>query len=473
MLAGMSDSAMIRLRDDAELWTAVSGTGPPVALLHGGPGMWDYLAPLAALLDSEFTVIRFDQRGCGRSTGCDGPFTIAQAVDDMDQVRSALGFARWAVVGHSWGAELALRYAAQRPDRVTAVAYVGGVGAGNSFGEAYKAERARRLGADRDRWAALSAIPDSDRSPAEERERCLLQWRTDFSPGPDAAGHALALWDTRPPGTVINTAAHQDLWADRETEDLLLAAVRVTCPVTMIAGSDDPRPWTATDSLLAALPHARRTVLSDAGHAPWAERPEDTRSILIDALRPAVPPDRGTPESLRPKELLPVPIRDAGVLNGLDEIPWAELSHAYGPAEDVPGLLRVIASGDPDAVKIAVQDLHGNIWHQGTVYEATAHAVPFLARMAAVNAASTDLLYLLGFIAQSTDDAHLAVPGSARAAVEPRRRAFSFPCCGRRMARSAGRSHGRWLSPGPRKRCSQHCARSGRPKRFLRYARRC
>ena len=110
-------------------------------------------------------------------------------------------------------------------------------------------------------------------------------------------------------------------------------------------------------------------------------------------------------------------IRDDGVLDGLTEIPWRELRHAYGSAEDVPGLLRVIASGDREAAEDAVHALYGNIWHQGTVYEATAPAVPFLARMAAADLESADLAYLLGFIAQSTDDTHLRVPGSARAAV--------------------------------------------------------
>lgn len=289
MLAGMSDTAVIRLRDGTELWTAVSGTGPPVVLLHGGPGLWDYLGSLAALLDGQFTVVRFDQRGCGRSAGRGGPFTIERAVDDMDQVRAALGFSRWAVAGHSWGAELALRYAARHQARVTAVAYVAGVGAGNGFRDAHKAELGRRLGPDRERWAELCAIPDADRTPAEERERCLLQWRTDFSPSSDAARHALALWATRPPGAVINTAANRELWGDRGTEDLLQAAARVTCPVTMIFGHDDPRPWAAADSLLAALPDASRTVLSGAGHAPWAERPADTRGLIAVALRPAPP----------------------------------------------------------------------------------------------------------------------------------------------------------------------------------------
>jgi proline iminopeptidase len=79
-------------------------------------------------------------------------------------------------------------------------------------------------------------------------------------------------------------AANRELWDDRETEDLRLAAARITCPVTMIFGNDDPRPWTASDSLLAALPDATRIVLKDAGHAPWAERPADTGRVIIDAL---------------------------------------------------------------------------------------------------------------------------------------------------------------------------------------------
>ncbi len=60
-------------------------------------------------------------------------------------------------------------------------------------------------------------------------------------------------------------------------------------------------------------------------------------------------------------------IRDEGVLDGLTDIPWGDLSHAYGPAEDVPGLLRAIASGDAKAADDAVHELFGNIWHQGTV----------------------------------------------------------------------------------------------------------
>lgn len=63
---------------------------------------------------------------------------------------------------------------------------------------------------------------------------------------------------------------------------------------------------------------------------------------------------------------------------GLDEIDWHSLTHAYGPASDVPGQIRDLASPDAETRRQAMHALYGNIWHQGTVYEATAYAVPFL-----------------------------------------------------------------------------------------------
>jgi hypothetical protein len=70
-------------------------------------------------------------------------------------------------------------------------------------------------------------------------------------------------------------------------------------------------------------------------------------------------------------------------LRGLDRVPWAQLAHAYGPAADVPGAIRDLVSGDAGARNAATASLFGTIWHRGTVYEATAPAVPFLVSVAA------------------------------------------------------------------------------------------
>lgn len=273
---------VVTLADGATLWTATTGAGPPLVCCHGGPGLWDYLGSLAALLADRFTVVRFDQRGCGRSTG-DGPFSLTQAVDDLDQLRAALGHDRWAVLGHSWGADLALLYAAAHPEHTTGMIYLAGVGPGAAFRTPFVAEQARRLGPD---LARLEELLSGARTDEQERERCLLQWRPDFSPTPPgaAARYAQALWDTRPPGGRINERASRELWPERVKRDLLADADRVACPVEMIFGADDPRPWTAAEPLRERLRDATFTVVDGAGHAPWVERPGMTRELILRGL---------------------------------------------------------------------------------------------------------------------------------------------------------------------------------------------
>jgi hypothetical protein len=90
-------------------------------------------------------------------------------------------------------------------------------------------------------------------------------------------------------------------------------------------------------------------------------------------------------------------------LVGLHDIDWASLSHAYGSAADVPGQLEAVATGSAPQREKALWELWGNIHHQGTVYEASAYAVPFLASLAMdetlPSAARTELIALIAAIA--------------------------------------------------------------------------
>lgn len=66
------------------------------------------------------------------------------------------------------------------------------------------------------------------------------------------------------------------------------------------------------------------------------------------------------------------------MLEGIDRVNWSALTHAYGAAEDVPGLLRMLATGDESARGQALHAFYGNIFHQGTRYPATPATIPFL-----------------------------------------------------------------------------------------------
>jgi hypothetical protein len=71
------------------------------------------------------------------------------------------------------------------------------------------------------------------------------------------------------------------------------------------------------------------------------------------------------------------------VFAGLDDLDWAAMSHAYGPATEVPGLLRGLVSDDPAAREVALDGMYGAVHHQGDVYDCTIASIPFLLEAAA------------------------------------------------------------------------------------------
>src|SRR4051812_33495997 len=92
-----------------------SGGKTPLLTLHGGPGSsHNYLLPLQALAD-ERPVIFYDQLGCGRADAPEDAsvYSIQRSVDEVDAVRAALGLDRVLLLGHSWGALLAVEYLCQ------------------------------------------------------------------------------------------------------------------------------------------------------------------------------------------------------------------------------------------------------------------------------------------------------------------------------------------------------------------------
>ncbi|HWC29929.1 MAG TPA: alpha/beta fold hydrolase, partial [Dehalococcoidia bacterium] len=184
----------VSLGDGRRLRVSVNGHGAPVVLVHGGPGMWDYFGPLETLLCDGHTVVRYDQRGCGRSDE-GGPYSVDQFVDDLECLRRELRFERWVVAGHSWGASLALAYAWRYGERVRALIYISGTGLGQEWKAAYKDEQLRRLTEGQNQ--RLDELSGRERSAAEEREFLTLGWSRDFADRSTAPGRAAEMLDDR------------------------------------------------------------------------------------------------------------------------------------------------------------------------------------------------------------------------------------------------------------------------------------
>lgn len=276
---------------DERFWTARTGSGPPVVWCHGGPGLWDYLGPVASMTNDLVTSYRYDQRGCGRSSG-GGPHTLARSLQDLDALRLRWGFSRFIVAGHSWGAELAMHYALAYPQQVDGLIYISGTGIDASWRDEYRAERTRRLGVEGERERkAREAAWLSERTLEAEHRYYEIQWSTDFADAETAREQArkLIVANLR-----VNRLVNAELSADAARATLeasmpdRLRALQV--PALVIHGACDPRPYRSAAKIAELLPRSEWALLAGAGHFPWVEQPaalaRTLRSYLTSLTRP-------------------------------------------------------------------------------------------------------------------------------------------------------------------------------------------
>lgn len=109
----------VRVRD-VSLYVDVEGHGDPLVLMHGGPSADLWTMGAFRRCADEHTLVFYDHRCNGRSVGVPvSSMTWENLTADADALREHLGFERWAVLGHSFGGQVALEYALRYPERVS------------------------------------------------------------------------------------------------------------------------------------------------------------------------------------------------------------------------------------------------------------------------------------------------------------------------------------------------------------------
>jgi 3-oxoadipate enol-lactonase len=243
------------------------GSGPAIVLLHAGiadRSMWaQHLEPLAA---AGYRPIALDLPGFGEARitpGEQAPW------NDVLQAMDALGVDRAALVGNSFGGDVALRIAVVAPERVSALALISAPPPGLE--------------------------PSSDLAAAWEREEEALE-REDIDAAVDAVVQAWTLPDA-PEALRSQVAAMQRralvLQSDagdlgealdpvEENPDVL---ADLDIPTLVVAGELEFVDFrTGADVLARAIPRSRREVIAGAGHLAPLETPEQFRGLLLEFL---------------------------------------------------------------------------------------------------------------------------------------------------------------------------------------------
>lgn len=266
--------------DGAELFVRRLGSGPPILCLHGGLGLdHTYLSPWLDPLARHHSVVYYDHRGNGRSSAPADWSEVDHDVwaADVERLRLALGLDDIILFGHSYGAFIALEYAARYPDRLAGLILCSAAGSAAYLDAAFANLSAR---AAPEQLAAISRLFGD---PPDEPERVRELWHAAlpaYVHGMDERSARAAFAQTRYSGGAIRRAVGECLPAFDVLDRLTAVRART---LVLVGRHDLITPLdAAAEPLLRALPSAELVVLEDSAHFPFI-RENDEFLRAVDA----------------------------------------------------------------------------------------------------------------------------------------------------------------------------------------------
>jgi proline-specific peptidase len=262
------------------VWYRRAGDGEqtPLLILHGGPGAAAYyVEPLAERLAAHRPTIVYDQLGCGRSDKPDDPslWTLDRSVEEVDQVRRALGLERCHLLGQSWGGWLSVEYMCRGPEGIAGL-----VLASTSASLPQFMAEARRLIGElpepaRTTLPELGARgeydhPEYQRAELEFYRRHLCR----LDPWPEALMRTAQELDGNQVYLTMNGPTEFDVIGNLRDWDRTADLGRIGSPTLVTVGRYDEITPACSETLRDGIPDARMVVFEESSHCAHLEEPE-------------------------------------------------------------------------------------------------------------------------------------------------------------------------------------------------------
>lgn len=262
---------------DAQLFCRTAGEGKALIVVHGGPGLaQDYLLPQFYQLAENNFVIFYDQRGCGRSTGEVNAetMTVHTFVEDLEAIRKAYNLDTVSILGHSWGAFLAMEYAIAHPECVDKLILANSWPSTSEGFALFAQESKRRLAPYQEEMDAISHTPAYEEGDPELFERVHRIMFSAYCYDPQSAD-LLDLRMSRE--AVLNCIKiHRMVFRNvfGKQYDINASLDTLAMPTLIIHGDSDPIPSSTAETLHEHIANSQYESLQHCGHFPHVEVPE-------------------------------------------------------------------------------------------------------------------------------------------------------------------------------------------------------
>lgn len=270
------------------LYCKTMGTGEPLVILHGGPGLdQSYFLPQMEKLAADYMLIFYDQRGCGKSdVDVDTQsITMLQNVEDLEAVRVYFKLDKMNLLGHSFGGLLAMNYAIRYPGKLKRLVLVTPTPQSAAWRDSsFRMMSLRSVPADKSFMDSLSATTQfTKRDPATMALFFRALFRQSFY-NPQYADSLTLNFSENYPKT---SALMQQLYWDSSlvNYDLTKALDSVKCPTLIIGAEADMAPPEALEELHRALKNSEYSMIESCGHFPFVEAMGKFRELLLAFMK--------------------------------------------------------------------------------------------------------------------------------------------------------------------------------------------
>jgi len=269
----------------SDLYHTSEGTGHPIIVIHGGPGLGSsYLENHLKELSATNKVIFYDQRNSGRSelNNDSTQINLKAFLSDIDAIRENYNHDQVAILAHSWGGLLGMQYALAYPEQVSHLILMNSNAADASLSNQANTKLANRISADdiEARTQIMRTEAFKSQNPKAYEELMSIGFSYQFANRNLVDQLQLDL----PEDFGAKSQQLRYLSADFSNYNFTKELSNLTMPTLLLYGLKDPLTPYALNSLSQNIPNNTIKAINDAGHFPFIEKKSETIKAINEFI---------------------------------------------------------------------------------------------------------------------------------------------------------------------------------------------
>ncbi len=271
----------------AELYYKIMGSGEPIVILHGGPGLeHTYFLPQMGELAENYKLIFYDQRTSGGSISStdSSSITLGNFVEDLEGIRKAFDLDKMNLLGHSWGGMLAMFYATKYPENLNSLMLISSGGARsdcwNDFIQNINHNRTTKDSLALANLEATEELKNNNIAALQNYYKIFFKayfYNQTFGDSltmkfSKTTAKNMSLIDSKPLGQVLYNY------------NILEQLSVIECSTIIIHGEADPVPLKYAEEIHNNIVNSELIPLKQCGHFPFIETPTEFFRLIRDFM---------------------------------------------------------------------------------------------------------------------------------------------------------------------------------------------